>query len=190
MTAKEKKLLWIAGLIFFGYALPFEAWPAVNQWVGQHWEQLQAQKTEIDRLRRLLSQREQWIQENATARQHLAEIEAALLQGETRDVVGARLQSLLKDNARKTGTQITSLDLAEFAQTQDWLLISQSLRFEANSQQLLDFLHAIKNDPIALSVVTLDVSVVRVNQVSGTLKITGFSHLIQDKPAAATEKSS
>jgi hypothetical protein len=73
--------------------------------------------------------------------------------------------------------------LPDFSRTKQWVLVTQGVQFEGNSEKTIQFLKEVENSKIALLVV---VSVdVRSNRgaLTGTVKITGFSRL----PEAANE---
>jgi hypothetical protein len=181
MTKKEQKLLWLAGIMFFGYMIPFEAAPFVWQKTKHILEKIQKQKAEISRLHLLKAEVNKWQQEFETITQQSQTLETSLLSGETRALVSARAQSLLKEHASNAKINLTSVDLPEFVETGEWLLLTQSLKFEANSEQLMVFLQTLQQSLIKFWVVSVDVSVVRANHMIGTLKISSFSHKVQEE---------
>jgi hypothetical protein len=181
MTKKEQKLLWLAGIMFVGYMIPFEAAPFIWQ-KGKHiLEKIQKQKAEISRLHLLKAEVNKWQQEFESITQQSQTLETSLLSGETRALVSARAQSLLKEYASNAKINLTSVDLPEFVETGEWLLLTQSLKFEANSQQFMDFLQTLQQSMIKFWVVSVDVSVVRANHMIGTLKVSSFSRKVQDE---------
>ncbi|MEY3220351.1 MAG: hypothetical protein RIT27_1708 [Pseudomonadota bacterium] len=188
MTKKERKLLWFAAIMFFGYMIPFEVAPFVWKETKHLLEKVQKQKAEIARLHLLKAEVNKWQQDFETINQQVQTLETSLLSGETRALVSARAQSLLKEYASNAKINLTSVDLPEFVETGDWLLLTQSLKFEANSQQLMDFLQTLQQSLIKFWVVSVDVSVVRANHMIGTLKVSSFSRKVQDE-VVAKEKS-
>lgn len=184
MTKKEQKLLWFAGIIFFGYMIPFEVVPFVWQKSKHILEKIQKQKAEIARLHILKSEAEKWQQDFQTVSQQVETTESSLLTGETRALVSARVQSLLKEHASNAKINLTSVDLPEFVETGEWLLLTQSLKFEASSQQLMDFLQTLQQSVIKFWVVSIDVSVVRTNHIIGSLKVSAFSRKVHEESGA------
>jgi len=184
MTKKAQKLLWLVGILFFGYvAAPF-IWKEGNQIL----DKVKKQKAEISRLHILKSEAEKWQKDFQTVSQQVQTTESSLLNGETRALVSARAQSLLKEYASNSKINLTSVDLPEFVETGEWLLLTQSLKFEANSQQLMDFLQTLQQSTIKFWVVNVDVSVVRANHIIGSLKVSSFSRKVQDE-VGTKEKS-
>jgi hypothetical protein len=181
MTKKEQKLLWLAGIMFFGYMIPFEAAPFVWQKTKHILEKIQKQKAEISRLHILKAEVNKWQQEFETVTQQSQALESSLLSGETRALVSARAQSLLKEYASDSKLNLTSVDLPEFVETGEWLLLTQSLKFEANSKQLMSFLEVLQLNLVKFWVVSIDVSVVRANHLIGTLKLSSFSRKVQEE---------
>lgn len=181
MTKKEQKLLWLAGLMFFGYMIPFEVAPFIWNEGKRILTKVHNQKAEIARLHLLKAEVNKWQQDFETITQQSQTVETNLLSGETRALVSARAQSLLKEHASNAKINLTSVDLPEFVETGEWLLLTQSLKFEANSQQFMDFLQTLQQSTIKFWVVSVDVSVVRANHMIGSLKVSSFSHTVQDE---------
>lgn len=177
MTKKAQKLLWLAGILFFGYvAVPF-VWQKSKHTL----EKIHKQKAEISRLHLLKAEVNKWQQDFETITLQSQTLETNLLSGETRALVSARAQSLLKEYASNSKINLTSVDLPEFVETGEWLLLTQSLKFEANSEQLMDFLQTLQQSKIKFWVVSVDVSVVRANHIIGSLKVSSFSRKVQDE---------
>ncbi len=178
ITKKEKRLIWIALAIFIGYAVPFRIVPAAIDGFKHYQAQQTQYKMELERLQRLSQQGEKWQQEFTQAQAQKETIEAALLQGENRELISAHLKNLLRTLATQAAINLQSLDVSEFTETDDWLLITQKMQFEASSQETMNLLRSLKKQSVALSIVSLDVRVIRANRIQGSLSVTGFSHAI------------
>jgi hypothetical protein len=177
LNPKEKRLLLIAGLMFLGYFLPFYVLPAVSQAVYHEWEHYQDVQSNIQRYQRLRDQTQIWQERHTIAQQSQKKVKAGTLSGSTRELVAAKLQGILKQHAQESGVLVKALDVPEFAATQDWLMVTQVLHFQANSQSAFKFLQALQEDAIILPIVELDLRTFRVDQMNGRIKITGFSLL-------------
>jgi hypothetical protein len=175
ISTKEKKLLGAGAALFILYFLPFYLAPVGAAFVRGNWEHYQSLKSEILRYQRLHEQTQIWQAKHSEALAQQALVEEGVLQGSTRDLVAARLQSILKTHAQTVGIQVKALDVPEFVTSRDWLLVTQTLHFQANSQGALDFLQALKADKAFLQVVDLDLRTYATNQLNGRLKVTGFS---------------
>lgn len=188
MTKKEQKLLWLAGIMFFGYLIPLEVVPFIWKESKQLLNKVQKQKAEIARLHILKAEADKWQKDFEIISQQVKTTESSLLSGETRALVSARAQSLLKEYGATSKINLTSFDLPEFVETGDWLLLTQSLKFEASSQQLMDFLLTLKQSMIKFWVVSIDVSVVRSNHMIGSLKVSSFSRKVHEEKEAKENK--
>jgi hypothetical protein len=177
MNSKEKKLLGMALLIFGGIVLPFKLVPLAVEKYQQQREAVARLKENIERYHRLEEQAELWRERHAEMLEQEQEIRAGLLRGSTRELVAARLQGILKELAQQSGVQVQSLDLPEFSATANgnWLLVTQNVRINANSEALWQFLRKLAENPTRLAVISLDVRSYQNNQLNGTLKVTGFN---------------
>lgn len=175
MTKKEKRLLTVALVVFAGYFLPFKIIPGASALVKERWQQYQKVALDIERYQRLGSQREHWQEQHAAALEESAKIRAGALQGETGELIAARLLEILQQLAKQYNVQVKSSDLPEFATAAQWLLVTQSITFQADAQNCLRFLQALQEDTLHLEVVSLDLRVFRATQLNGTLKVTGFA---------------
>jgi len=187
MTKQEKRLLWVALAIFAGYAIPFRLAPTAMESL-KHYQTQQTQHTmERGRLQRLSQQGEKWQQEHTHAQAQKAAIEKALLQGENRELISAHLKNLLRTLARKAKTDLKSLEVSEFTETDKWLFVTQKMQFEGSSQQTMALLQSIKNESVTLSIVSVDVRVIRKDRIQGSITVTGFSHVVAE-PDTTTEE--
>jgi hypothetical protein len=181
MQDREKKLLLIAGSLFILYILPAVLYPTLKSWVVSYQQSLDQDKNKIIKLQRLQANAAEWKIEHTDALRLKEEIENGLLIGSTRELIGGQLHNILSALASLTKIKVKSLDLTEFAETGEWLLVTKSMKFESSSQSLINFIRSIQSDPAQLHVVSLDLRVLRTNHLTGELKVTGFSHLIADE---------
>jgi hypothetical protein len=172
-------------LIIFGvYALPFEILPRSYQFVRDQRVQIEKLQDEIKRYKKLADDSQFWQTQNQLAIKTRDEINTLLLQGNSRELVGAKMQGVLREIARTTGVNIKSLDLPDFSRTKEWVLVTQGVQFEGNSEKTLNFLKEIEHSKNALLViVSVDVRSHR-GLLNGQIKVTGFSRL----PEAATHE--
>lgn len=178
MTPKEKRLLGLAALMFGAYFLPFVLAPSAMNLYRQQTQSLAHLQDEIQRYQRLDNQAAAWRDKHAQALQKQAEIQAGLLEGTTRELVATRLQGILKEGAQTSGVQVRSLDVPEFTGTPNWLLVTQTVQFSSSSQQIYDLVKILQEHKTRLAIIMLDLRNGGGNQLSGTLKVTGFSPAI------------
>lgn len=174
MTKSEKRLSYIALAMFIGYILPFHFIPITYKVYDNYRQSIETLQNKISRREKLKRRAEYWEAENQRVKQENKNIEAGLLQGNTRELEGADLQRIVSELAKKVGITFKSVGSPDTSiSTGKWLLVIQSLRYEANSKTLMEFLKAVKNNPVKLEIVSLDVRSTR-KKLTGTIKITGF----------------
>jgi hypothetical protein len=183
MISREKRLLRIMLFIFIGYMLPFQIAPVAYDYYSNYRESIDSLHHNIERYKTLGKRAEYWETDNQRAKKEHKEIEAGLLSGNTRELMGANLQSLVRRLAKKIGLTSKSLDPPDTSfSTGEWVLVIQSMQFEANSRTLIAFLKAINENKVNLEIVSLDIRSYR-KKLTGTIKITAFSRIVfeQDK---------
>ncbi|MEK8018783.1 MAG: hypothetical protein VSS75_018070 [Candidatus Parabeggiatoa sp.] len=177
MTHKEKRLLRFALIIFIGIVLPFQLAPKAYDFYHNYRQSIDQLHRDIELYKKLGKQAELWETESQRALQERNKINAGLLEGKNRQLVGLKMESLVKQIAQQAGIKFKTLDPADTAySTHEWLLVIQTMQFEATSETLIAFLKALQNTKENLVVSTLDLRSFR-NKLSGTIKITGFSRL-------------
>jgi hypothetical protein len=160
--------------------LPFQIAPVVYNFYVDYKQRIERLQLQISRYEGLEGEAEFWEKENQRAKQEQEQILAGLLPGKNRELVGTRMQGLvsqLAQNARITIKNLAPPDTA--LNTGEWLLVIQTMQFEADSKSFIDFLQAIKNAKERLAIVNLEVRSSR-NKLTGTIKITGFSRIPPD----------
>ena len=179
MTTKEKRLLTIAVVMFVGYMLPFYLLPITQNIYGDYWQSVEKLQQNIERLDGLKERVKYWEEENKHAKQEQQKINASLLPGNTSKLIGAKMQKLVRQLAKNAGMTIKTLEPPDTSlSTGEWLLVIQSVQFEANSKTLMQFLQAINDDKSNLAIVNLDVRNNR-KKLTGNIKLTGFSRVIK-----------
>ena len=177
MTTKEKRLLRIALVIFVGYILPFQLVPVVLKLYRDYQTTIENLTQQIEREIELGKRAEYWETENRRVKQEQEKIEAGLLAGRTRELVGARMQGLIKQLAQEAGITFRTLEPPDTSfNSGEWVLVIQSMQFEANSGTLMAFLQALANAKENLKGVSLEVRSYR-DRLNGTIKVTGFSRI-------------
>jgi hypothetical protein len=179
MTRKEKKLLTVMVSLFGLYFLPFKIIPAIYSWFEQEYDKVYSLKAHINRYKDLWVNRDQWDSDYKKALQEWQQINDTALQGTTRDVVAGKLQDLLKQVASKHNLRVRTLDLPEFAETKDWLFVSQSMEFEGNSQDIMDFITDLENDKTTLHIGSLEIRIFQQKQLFANITVTGFNHSVK-----------
>jgi hypothetical protein len=175
MTTQEKRLLNILFAIFFLYILPFQLYPLIYNYYNDYTTSVEKLNKDIERYKKLSKNAEYWEKTNKDTKQLRDQIYAGLLSGETRELIGAKMQALIKNLAQRTGIRFKTLDPPDTSYTTgQWLLVVQSMQFEATSYTLMRFLQAVENARVHLKVTTLDVRA-RKTKLNCKVRIAGFS---------------
>lgn len=175
MTTQEKRLLNILLAIFFLYILPFQLYPVMYDYYNDYTTSVQKLNINIERYKELSKNAEFWEKENKDTKQLRDQVNAGLLSGKNRELIGAKMQALITQLAKRTGIIFKNLDPPDTSYTTgQWMLVVQSMQFEATSYTLMRFLQAVQNHRIHLKVTTLDVRA-RKNKLNCKIRISGFS---------------
>jgi len=176
VTKSEKRLLRLGLFIFIGYMLPFQFGPMAYDYYKDYRQSLEKLQRDIERYEKLGKKVEFWENTNRDIKQERDKIQAGLLPGDNRELVSVKMQELVTQLAKSSGMGFKSLERPEAFFTGDWVLMVQTMKFETNSKNLMDFLNAVKTAKEYLVITNLDVRSFR-SQLGGTIKITGFTQL-------------
>lgn len=177
MTKSEKLLSKLALLIFIFGVIPFFLYPITTDFYNNYWQSIEKLQQNIQRYQKLAQRAEFWQQENQRAKFEQQQIESSLLSGKNRQLVGAKMQSIIKKLAKQTHITLKSIQPPDTSfYTEQWLLVIQSIQFEANSTALLKFLNALERHRFNLQIISLEIRRYS-NKLSGSIKIIGFSRL-------------
>jgi len=174
MTRKEKKLISIAGIIFAIFMLA-KVIPFTKNYYQKQLSAIEEIKIKKQRFEKLERRTIFWEAEYKNLREIRRKIYKASLSGDTPELISANIQSILKNQARKAGIQFKSMELGESAVVGEWVLVTQAMRFEANSESFFNFLKALDKSKAELIVTDLDIRSYR-NKIMGKIKVSGFSH--------------
>jgi hypothetical protein len=87
------------------------------------------------------------------------------------------MQGLIKQLAQEAGITFRTLEPPDTTfNSGKWVLVIQSMQFEANSGTLMAFLQALEKAKENLKVVSLEVRSYQ-DRLNGTIKVTGFSRI-------------
>jgi len=132
---------------------------------------------QIERYEQLAKRAAYWKTKNKEVKLIRDTLEARLLPGNDRELVGAKMQGLIKQLAKQAGIKFKSLEPPDTSySTGEWVLVIQSMRFEASSETLMNFLKMMNNNNVKLEVISLNVRAYR-RKLTGVIKIIGFSRV-------------
>jgi len=180
VTANEKRLIRIASIMFIGYILPFQVAPIAIDFYQNYYDSIENLHQNIERYEKLGEREEYWEKENKRAKQELNKVKSGILPGDNYELIGTKMQGLVKKLAKSTNITFKSLVAPELAQIDNWILVTQSMQFESNSFTLMNFLKSIDNNKVNLIVVNLDIRSHK-DKLTGRIKITGFSKVLAEE---------
>lgn len=191
MTAKEKRLLTWMLVLFLGYVVPFMLLPKAIHAYHDYWDDLDRLHLDIERYQRLSQETENWQQANDKAKAEAKTINDSLLKGSNRDLIAARLQSILRNIAQQQSITLRSMAVPEFSTNDRWMIISQTIEFDIDSQVLPDLISKLNRNPERLIVISLEARSASVpTRLSVQLKVAGFSRVLDNStPPSPTAAS-
>jgi hypothetical protein len=160
--------------------LPFQIAPVAINFYHDYRDSIASLNQNIELYKKLGKRAEYWEIENKNAKQELDKIKSGILPGTSYELIGTKIQSLVRQLASSTGVTFKSLVAPDSVQVDDWTLVTQSMQFEASSATLMRFLKSIDENQVNLAVVSLDVRSYK-NKLTGTIKITGFSQTLEEE---------
>jgi len=174
MTRKEKKLISIAGIILAVFTL-FKVIPSTRNFFKKQEQAIEEVKIKKRRFEKLERRTDFWEKEYKNLRKVSRKIYKASLVGDTPELISANIQSILKTQAKKAGIRFKSMELGESAVVGEWVLVTQAMRFEAESESFFNFLNALRKSKSELIITDLDIRSHN-NRITGKIKVAGFSH--------------
>jgi len=174
MTKKEKKLLWIF-LVILAVGVIARGIPFVTQSYQSGIAAVEESKEKINRLKKLQAREVYWQTEFKKISKDEKQLLTQLFAGHSPELIAARVQEKLKTLARKSGIKVDSMSLPDLNQSDDWLLISQTMTFKAPTSNLMELMTMIKKSKPTLIVTDVQMRAFR-KMLSCTIRVVGFSH--------------
>lgn len=175
MTSREKRILRYLA-IPLGFILLLTLIPKVSNYYHNHRQSIDDLRNQIGRYEMLGKRMEYWQAESQRASQERDKINLSILPGNTRELAIAKMQGLVRELAKNTGITFKSLNPPDTYSTGEWMLVIQSMQFEASGSTLEKFLKAVMNNLVKLEVISLDVRSNK-KKLSCTVEIIGFSRV-------------
>jgi len=177
MTTKEKNLFKIMLLIIVVGTL-FKGVPFAYEMYQQRKNDIKTLKDKKQRLKHLIRKKDYWQAEHNKIVKQKTVLEKQLFTASSNELVAAKVQSVIKDLAKKSDVRVNSMRLAEFQHSADWLLVSLSLTIKANANNVVSFIHKIKTNNKKLLIKKISVNSYK-NLLNGTITLIGFSRSVE-----------
>ena len=173
MTVKENKLIYIfAAIAALGFL--FKGVPYAYKQHQQGRMDVVDLKKKKDQVHSLMRRKVFWQQEYDKSITQQNILKQQLFIAKSNELVAAKVQSVIKLLAKQSGVKIESVRLAEFQQSEHWLLVSLSVNVRANTNKIVSFLNKLKTNKQKLLIEKMSVNSNR-NILNGTITIVGFS---------------
>ena len=181
IEAKQKKLLLAVGILLL-LVFVVRVIPLIKTWYEDSQKEVIRLEKKIEGIRRITQEEAQWHQKANSRSKQSEQLKQQLFVGESPEVISARIQATLKDQAKKIGLSISSMKLPDFFQNKEWLLIHQEMDFSATVPQMETFLNHLEKANPRLRVILLDIRKSRnkkqkESRLEGALGVSAFSRL-------------
>lgn len=150
--------------------------PSLTALYQQRNEDLETQRLDIERERRLIDETASWRDRRVEVENLQTNLVAQTFTGATASTIEASLQSALTGYARDSEITVLSTRLAERMETKGWLLIRQEMSFRTtNAGNTIRFLQRLDESSPRLWVTKFNLGRSR-NQYDGTITVVGFAN--------------
>ena len=174
LTRREKRILVLA-LIVGVVLLVVNGVPALMSWYQARSTAIANLQIEIEREQRLIDDAELWVQRREEAEQSVRELEASLFNAGSVALLTAGIQRQVRQIAGESSLNITSANLAQSRNKDNWILVEQTLSFNTPDQNnVLMFLQRLDNTQPVLKIVGFSMRRNR-NLYAGEITVVGFS---------------
>ncbi len=186
LTSREKIILRLALVLALVICLSYGA-PLAREHYNERAQTIERLRLDIEREQRLQDDAELWQQRRQDIDQQLQTLDAQLFTGNgtalpTVPVLAANIQRRVRQIAQESGVTITSSSLAESRETDDWLLVEQTLSFNlTNQSDTMDFLALLDASEPRLAISYFSMRRNR-NMYSGDITVVGFSRDTSTNP--------
>lgn len=174
LTTREKRILVLA-LIVGAVLLLANGLPAFMSWYQARSDAIAALQIDIEREQRLIADADVWVQRREDAEQSIRELEASLFNAGSVALLTAGIQRQVRQIAGESSLNITSANLAQSRNKDNWILVEQTLSFNTDDQNnVLLFLQRLQDTQPVLKVVGFSMRRNR-NLYAGEITVVGFS---------------
>jgi predicted metal-dependent hydrolase len=190
MTNKETKLLKIM-LLIVGLGVMFKGIPFAYETYQQRKTDVKILKDKKQRLKVLIGEEDSWKIGYENSIKQTALLEKQLFTASSNELVAAKVQSLIKNLAKQSSVRVESMQLAEFQESDDWLLVSLSVIIKADAENVINLLNKIRANKQKLLIKEISLRSYRNSltggyrgtSLSGTITLVSFSKSIAQDSA-------
>ena len=190
MTNKETKLLKIM-LLIVGLGVLFKGIPFAYETYQQRKIDVKILKDKKQRLKVLIGEEDSWKIGYENSIKQTALLEKQLFTAGSNELVAAKVQSLIKKLAKQSSVRVESMQLAEFQESDDWLLVSLSVIVKADAENVINLLNKIRANKQKLLIKEISIRSYRNSltggyygtSLSGTITLVSFSKSITQDSA-------
>ncbi|MFK5894186.1 MAG: type II secretion system protein GspM [Pseudomonadota bacterium] len=189
MTAKEKKLLKIM-LLIVTLGIMFKGIPFAYESYQQRKNDIKELKDKKQRLKNLIDQVGTWKIAYDQSLKQKKLLEKELFTASSNELVAAKVQLVIKNLARQSNVRVESMHLAEFQESDNWLLVSLSVTIKADAANVIKLLNKIRANKQKLLIKEISIRSYlnnlrnsQRNTLNGSITLVGFSKSITQQSA-------
>ncbi len=173
MTKKESKLLYFFFTMLLITGL-FRGIPLGIRYYHQGLNDIELLQSKAERLDKLQSKQQFWADEYAKIKKLEENRVKQLFSAKSRELVAAKLQTLVKKIAINSGAKIQSSRLPEFKDNAQWLMITQNMSISGDMSSIMAFVNALEHSQKKLIISQMKIRSSR-RILRGSLSVTAFS---------------
>jgi len=173
MSKKENQLLLFLIIMLF-LTFIVKATPFYINYYEKNLNDIELLLEKKERLDKLLQKDAFWKKEYSKIKIAEEKKIKQLFSAKSRELVAAKLQTLIKNLAQRSGTKIESTHLPEFKKNEHWLIFSQNISIKGKANNIFKFLEMIEKDKKKLVITNVKLRSSR-HQLSGSLTVVSFS---------------
>ena len=173
MTKKESRIFYILIAILL-LTLLLEGIPGILNYYKSNLNDIDLLVKKTEHLDKILQKNKFWQEEYSKIKNAEEKKSIQLFSAKSRELVAAKLQSLLKSLARKNNVNIESTLLPEFKNNSRWIIISQNISIKGSAKNIFNFVQAIEKNNKKLIITHTKLRSNR-KQLRGSISVAGFS---------------
>lgn len=173
MKANEKKLVWLAGVLF-ALVIVVRLLPLAYGYYREGRDDIALLEERVERYRTLVQEQDQWVERETLKRAESADLESWVFQGNNPNLIGSSVQRALRQTMDQAGIAVRETPVAKYSTTGEWLMVTQEMTFTIEQHQILPFLNALQQLRPRLHVAAFNVARGR-RQFSGSITVVGFA---------------
>lgn len=173
-----KKPLLVAVLILL---LGLRLFPFIQEIYNKKKESLATLQAKLNYQTKIALKKDSILQEYAALPAREKRLYGKLLTGGSAELVNSNMRTVLNTMARQNNIVINTMSLPKFSKSGAWVLVTQSIVFDAVQKNLLSFVRTIRNGKYYLPIVSMELRQGKKGMLHCSMKLVGFGKLETDR---------